>query len=249
MLIGKTAIITGASNGIGRAVSLMLASLGADIVINYFSDDAAAKVIACEAGVLGARTAIIKADVGTMDGVHAVYDTAVRQFSKIDILVNNAGVFIENDFLSLSEKDYDRTQEVITKGTFFLTQLIAKNMIANSIKGRIINISSSATFQIKGMPVDYCIAKSGVNIMTKALAEILGKDGITVNAILPGSIPTKINKWQFDDPVIRQSLIDETALKTLGNTEYIAGAVKYLVSDEAKWTTGAFIEVNGGLVF
>lgn len=85
--------------------------------------------------------------------------------------------------------------------------------------------------------------------MTKALAEALGRHGITVNAILPGSIPTKINRWQFDDPALRQHMIDETALKSLGSADYIAGAIKYLVSDEAEWTTGALIEVNGGLVF
>lgn len=227
----------------------MLASLKANIVVNYLSDDAAAACVAREAESSGAKAVTVRADMGTMEGVHAVYDAAVKAFSRIDILINNAGVFIENDFLSLSEEDYDRTQNVVTKGTFFLTQLVAENMIAHRTEGRIINISSSATIQIKGMPVDYCIAKSGVNIMTKALAEALGRHGITVNAILPGSIPTKINWWQFDNPILRQAMIDETALKSLGSAGYIAGAVRYLVSEEAKWTTGALIEVNGGLVF
>ena len=121
-------------------------------------------------------------------------------------------------------------------------------MVEMGIRGRILNISSGATVKVSGMPVDYCVAKSGINTMTKALADVLGKYGITVNCILPGPIPTKINKWQFDDPEIREQLRTATKLCEFGDTSYIADAVVYFVSDGAKWTTGAMLNVDGGFV-
>ena len=120
------------------------------------------------------------------------------------------------------------------------------DMIAEGIRGRIINTSSSVTKDQKGQPVDYCIAKAGINVMTTALARELGPYGITVNAILPGAIPTKINRWQFADPKLREQFRSGSVLGELGAPEYIAGAVKYFISDEAHWTTGVLLSVDGG---
>jgi NAD(P)-dependent dehydrogenase (short-subunit alcohol dehydrogenase family) len=181
-----------------------------------------------------------------MDDLRRLTETTLNSFGKIDILINNAGVFIENDFFEASEEDYDKTMDVIVKGTFFLTQMVAKSMVERGIRGRIVNISSAATGLVRGMPVDYCAAKSAVNTMTKALSSALGKYGITVNGIAPGPIPTKINKWQFDDPKIRETLREATTLKEFGDTRYIANAVRYFLTEDAKWTTGALLQVDGG---
>ena len=186
------------------------------------------------------------ADTGTQAGVQAVFQAAEANLGTIDILFNNAGVFLDSTFLTATEANLDRTLDVIVKGTFFLTQLVAKHMIEHQIHGRIINTSSSVTKDQAGQPVDYCIAKAGINVLTTALARELGPYGITVNAILPGAIPTKINRWQFADPAIREKFRAGSVLGELGDADYIAGAVKYFISDEARWTTGTLLSVDGG---
>lgn len=119
-------------------------------------------------------------------------------------------------------------------------------MIERQIRGRIINTSSSVTKDQTGQPIDYCIAKAGINVLTTALARELGPYGITVNAILPGAIPTKINSWQFADPATRERFRAGSVLGELGSADYIAGAVQYFISDDARWTTGVLMSVDGG---
>ena len=244
--MARTAIVTGGSNGIGRATVKMLAGEGIDVLFSYYSDEAARDSLLAQTEPLPGRTYAVKADTGTKAGVEAIYEAALAELGHIDILHNNAGVFLESTFLTATEENLDRTFSVITKGTFFLTQLVAKHMIAGGIRGRIINTSSSVTKDQKGQPVDYCIAKAGINVMTTALARELGPYGITVNAILPGAIPTKINSWQFADPKLREQFRGGSVLGELGAPEYIAGAVKYFISDEARWTTGVLLSVDGG---
>lgn len=242
----RKAIITGASNGIGKAIALKLAELGIDVLINYYSDEDSANNVVKRAEEKGVDAYAVKADVGTTNGIKKIFDAALDHFGHIDILVNNAGVFIDSDFLSANEEDFHRTMNVIAKGSYFLTQRVVKSMIEKKIKGRIINISSAATQDFTGTSIDYCMAKAGINIMTRAVAKAVGKYGITCNCIIPGTIPTKINKWQFDDPKIRESLKRRSVLYEFGDTQYIAKAVEYFVSDNAKWTTGAQLNVDGG---
>lgn len=246
MLKGKTAIVTGASNGIGRAVAMMLAGEGADVVINYASDHHAAQSLLDEVRKMDARGLLVQADVGKMEDISRLKKMALEKFEKIDILVNNAGVMFDSTFLTATEEDWDRTMDVNVKGLFFLTQAVAHSMIERRIRGRIINISSIATTMLRGMPVDYCVSKGSVNTITRALSAALGEYGITVNAIMPGPIPTKLNKWQFDDPVMRERFRDWTTLREYGDVRYIAQAVRYFLSDEAQWTTGALLHVDGG---
>ncbi len=246
MLKGKTAIITGASNGIGRAITMMLAAEGADVVINYASDHQAAQSLLDEVRKMDARGLLAQADVGKMEEISGLVKAALEKFEKIDILVNNAGVMFDSAFLTATEEDWDRTMGVNLKGMFFLSQAVAKSMVERRIRGRIVNISSVATTNLRGLPVDYCVSKSAVNTMTRALSAELGQYGITVNAIMPGPIPTKLNKWQFDDPAMRERLRDWTTLKEYGDVRYIAQAVRYFLTEEAKWTTGALLHVDGG---
>ncbi len=242
----RNAIVTGASNGIGKAIAIRLAKLGVNLVVNYYSDDDAAKAVAEEAESFGITTCLVKSDVGTDGGRKLVLEKALKCFNHIDILINNAGVFFQNDIFSITEKDFSRTLDVIIKGSFFLTQDVVKHMVEKKVKGRIINISSSAVESFEGIPTDYSIAKAGINMMTRTAAKDIGKYGITCNAIMPGAIPTKLNKWQFDVPEIKERLRNGSVLREFGDANFIAKAVEYFVSDEAAWTTGAILKVDGG---
>lgn len=244
--MARTAVVTGGSNGIGRAVVLMLAEEGIDVLFSYCTDQAAAEQTAAQARALGVHAGTVRADLGNMQDVQKIYDAALEQLGHVDILVNNAGVFLESKFLDLTEASFDRTMQVIAKGTLFLMQKVARHMIEQGIRGRIINTSSSVTKCQKDQPVDYCMAKAAVNILTQAAAIELGAYGITCNAVLPGAIPTKINRWQFEDPKLRESFRSGSVLHELGDAAYIAGAVRYLISPDACWTTGVLLSVDGG---
>lgn len=242
----RTAIVTGGSNGIGRATVCRLAKLGIDVLFSYYSDETARDSLLSELSAAPGKLYAVKADLGTQQGVEAVYQAALETLGTIDILFNNAGVFLESTFLTATEQNLDRTLDVIVKGTFFLTQKVAQHMIEHGIHGRIVNTSSSVTKDQSGQPVDYCIAKAGINVLTTALARELGPYGITVNAVLPGAVPTKINSWQFADPVVREKFRTGSVLGEFGDADYIAAAVAYFVSDAARWTTGALLSVDGG---
>lgn len=242
----KTILITGGSSGIGRAAALMLAKDGWDIAITCSSStESASEVVKlCEAE--GVKACAIQADIGTMEGIRKTYEEALAFLGHIDVLYNNAGVFIDYDFLDATEEAYDRTMDVNVKGTFFLTQLVARQMVEKGIKGRIINTSSAVVDAPTNTPLDYCTSKGAVESMTKCMAVWLGPHGITVNAVVPCTIPTKLNKWQFDDPVLRENFRKGSVLGELGESEYLAEAVRYLLSENARWTTGTRLVVDGG---
>lgn len=242
----RTAIVTGGSNGIGRATVCRLAKEGIDVLFSYYSDEKARDSLLAELANAPGKVYAVQADVGTQAGVDAIYDAAIKMLGRIDILFNNAGVFLESTFLTATQENLDRTFDVIVRGTFFLTQKVARHMIENGIHGRIVNTSSSVTKDQAGQPVDYCMAKAGINVLTTALARELGPYGITVNAVLPGAVPTKINSWQFADPAVREKFRTGSVLGEFGDADYIAAAVEYFVSDAARWTTGALLSVDGG---
>ena len=244
--MARTAVVTGGSNGIGRAVVLMLASEGIDVLFSYYSDEKARDAVLEQARSQGVRAEAVRADVGTREGVEAVYEAALAHLGHIDILFNNAGVFLDGNLLTTTEAEFDRTMNVIGKGTLFLTQLVAKHMIEQKIRGRIINTSSAVTKCKKDQPVAYAMAKATINALTESAAIELGQYGITCNAILPGAIPTKINSWQFADPVLSESFRAGSVLHELGDAKYIAEAVRYLISPNARWTTGVLLSVDGG---
>ncbi len=242
----QTILITGGSSGIGRATALMLAKDGWDIAISYStSKESADEVVKlCEAE--GVKACAIQADVGTMDGIRKTFDEAMAFLGHIDVLYNNAGVFIDNEFLTATEEAYDKTMDVNVKGTFFLAQLVARQMVEKGIKGRIINTTSAVVDAPTNTPADYCTSKGAVEALTKCMAVWLGPHGITVNAVVPCTIPTKLNKWQFDDPVLRENFRKGSVLGELGESEYVAEAVRYLLSENSRWTTGTRLVIDGG---
>lgn len=242
----KNAVVTGGSNGIGRAAVKMLAQDGINVLFSYRTDEKAKDTLLKEVSTMSGKVYAVKADIGCMKDIQKLYQEACAQFQTIDILFNNAGVFLESTFFTVTEENFDRTVSVIEKGTFFLTQFIVHHMVENKIRGRIVNISSAVTKNQAGQPIDYCMAKAAINVFTTALAKEVGIYGITVNAILPGAIPTNINKWQFSDEKIRESFRLGSVLHELGDTDYIVGALKYFISEEARWTTGVLMSVDGG---
>ena len=224
---------------------MMLAEEGIDFVFSYYSDEKAAREVTEAARDKGINALAVKADSGKMEDIDRLFREAMSFLGHIDILFNNAGVFIDSTFLDATEEAYDRTFNVISKGTFFLTQKVVRQMAEKKIKGRIINTSSAVTKDPTNTPMDYAMAKAGINNFTKGVAAEIGKYGITCNAILPGAIPTKINSWQFADPKLRETFRSGSVLGELGDARYIAGAVRYFIS-EARWTTGMLMSVDGG---
>lgn len=244
MLKGKTALVTGASKGLGQAIAIRLAQEGADIVAQYNSGDMAET----QSAVTRAGSALysFQADLSVSQSVLAFAQSALEAAGKIDILVNNAGVCEFVDFFDVTERNWDFAFDVNIKSMFLLTQKISEHMVKNHIQGRVVNISSVSAYSGSETQVHYCAAKGAVNSFTKAAAVALGKYGITVNAVLPGPIPTKHNSdfLVLDD--VKKSLCERMAMGVYGKPENIADAVCYFASDLAGWTTGSLLTVDGG---
>jgi L-rhamnose 1-dehydrogenase len=243
---GKTALVTGASNGIGKAIALMAAREGANVAINYFSDERGARDTLEQAQRLGAAAILARGDVGIADDAERVIVQSIEAFGKIDFLINNAGIFLDRDFFDISEEVFDRTIRVNLKGCFLMMQKAAKHMVQKGIQGRIVNISSALAVTGCELQPHYAASKAGVNMLTQAGATCLAPYGITVNAIMPGTIETNANKNQLSDPAVAAQILARTPLKSYGTTEHIAAAVRYFLMPDAAWTTGSILRVDGG---
>jgi 3-oxoacyl-[acyl-carrier protein] reductase len=244
-LTGKTALITGASRGIGRAVTLELASKGASIVINYAGNEKAAnevKEIVNER--YGQRAIIVKADVSKPEDVQRMFDEAVTAFGKVDILVNNAGITRDNLTLRMKEEEWDDVIDTNLKSVFLCSQKAIKLMMKEKY-GRIVNISSVVGAMGNPGQLNYVASKSGVIGMTKTLAREVASRNITVNAVAPGFITTDMTDELND--AVREALLNQIPLKSFGTPEDIANAVSFLVCDTGKYITGQTIHVNGGM--
>ena len=240
------ALVTGASNGIGKAIALMLAREGADVAIHYHSDTCAAQDTLEKAKAYGVKAQLLRGDIGCSADVERIVEETMAAFGHIDFLVNNGGVFLDRDFFDITEDIFDRTISVNLKGCFLMMQKVAAHMVRQGVKGRIVNISSAlATTGCEGQP-HYAASKAGVNMLTQAGATCLAPYGITVNAIMPGTIETNANKNQLSDPAVAAQILTRTPLKSYGSTEHIAEAVKYFLAPGAEWTTGSILRVDGG---
>lgn len=237
------AIVTGGASGIGRAICLALAREGADILVAD-RQDATETVRAVQA--LGRQAVSVTTDVTARDQVKAMVQRAVQEFGRIDILVNNAGIAIRKPFFETTEADWDRQMNVNAKGVFLASQEVARIM-RHQGGGRIINISSISVDRASTDLSAYCASKSPVSTLTLCLALELAEYGISVNAVLPGTTETTLNReWFKADPALRQAIIEGTPLKRLGQPEDIANAVVFLASEEANYITGALLRVDGG---
>ncbi len=243
-LAGKTAVVTGGSRGIGRAVCLELARHGANVVLCYAGNEAAANetVAACEA--LGAKALAVQCDVSDAAQVQALMDAAAKAFGAIHILVNNAGITRDGLLMTMKEADFDAVLAANLKGTFLCMKAVSRPMMKQRY-GRIVNLSSVVGLRGNAGQVNYAASKAGVIGMTKSLAKELASRGVTVNAVAPGFIETDMTAAMPE--AAKTATLSAIPMSRLGAPEDVARAVAFLASDEAAYITGQVLAVDGGM--
>ncbi|MGL5793955.1 MAG: SDR family NAD(P)-dependent oxidoreductase [Xenococcaceae cyanobacterium] len=245
----KVALVTGSGQGIGAAIALRLASLGAKVIINYRSSFEEAKEVLDKVEAAGGRGHIVKADVSKIEEINNLVRESINHFGKIDVLVNNAGIEKRADFWDVTEEDYDKVIDINLKGVFFTTQAVVKHLKETKRSGRIINISSVHEELPFPHFTAYCVSKGGLKMMMRNLAVELGSLGITINNVAPGAIATPINQSLLNNPEQLQKVTQNIPLGRLGKPEDVAGMVAFLSSDEANYITGSTFYVDGGLLW
>lgn len=245
MLKGKCALVTGASRGIGKAIALKLASLGANLVLNYRSSEIEALEVEKQVKDMGVDAISIKGDISNLMDVENLVSSAKEKFGSIDIMVNNAGITKDALILRMKEEDFDTVIDVNLKGVFNCLKTITPIMIRQR-HGKIINLSSVVGISGNAGQVNYSASKAGVIGMTKSLAKEVGSRGINVNAVAPGFIETDMTGVlgeKYKDEIKRN-----IPLKKLGNPEDVANVVAFLASKDSDYITGQVIHVDGGML-
>lgn len=241
---GKTAIVTGASRGIGRAVALALAEEGANVVINYAGNEGAASETAALCQEHGVQTLVVRGDVASSEDCTRLVEEAVKTFGTVDILVNNAGITRDNVLMRMSDKEFDQVIATNLRGTYLMMKAVSRTMMKKR-HGRIVNMASVVGLMGNAGQVNYAASKAGVIGMTKSFAREIAARGITVNAVAPGFIATDMTA---NLPEAAASAISASIPKgTLGSPEDVANAVKFLASDQSGYITGQVICVDGGM--
>ena len=245
-LTGKTALVTGSSRGLGRAIALALAGQGADVAINYRGNEAAADEVAQQIIGLGRRALTIQGDTSEgRESCEAMVKEALDGLGSIDILVNNAGITRDNLIMRMDADEWDAVIDTNLSGPFWMTRAVARPML-KARAGRIINMSSAAGRMGNAGQANYAAAKAGLIGLTKTTARELASRGITCNAIAPGLITTDLTA---DLPeAATEALKGMTPLGYIGTVDDVAAAAVYLASDEARYVTGQVLGVDGGIV-
>jgi L-rhamnose 1-dehydrogenase len=247
LLKGKVALVTGASAGIGRAVAIGAAKQGADVAINYNSDDAGAASCVAEIEALGRRAISVKGDVADAQTAGHFVATATNVLGGVDIFVNNAGICPFHAFLDMPVETVERTFRVNLHGAYFMVQAAANQMVAQGRGGAIIAVSSISALVGGEYQTHYTPTKAGVHSLMQSAAVALGRHGIRCNSVLPGTILTDINKDDLADPAKRVYMEGRVPLGRLGQPEDLVGPVVFLASDLANYVTGAALLVDGGM--
>jgi 3-oxoacyl-[acyl-carrier protein] reductase len=244
MLKGQVALVTGASRGIGRAIALSLAEAGADVVVNYAGNEAAADEVVAVIESMGRKAFKIRANVAIMAEAEEMIKQSLEAFGKIDILVNNAGITRDNLIMRMKEEEFDDVIQTNLKGVFNCVKAITRPMMKQRY-GRIINISS--VVGVLGNPgqINYVAAKAGVIGLTKAAARELASRNITVNAVAPGFIETDMTDKLPED--MKAQMLGQIPLAKLGKPEEVAKVVRFLASGDSSYMTGQTIHVDGGM--
>lgn len=242
-LEGKVALVTGAAQGIGKAVALLLARNGADIVVSDINLEKAGET-AREIEATGRRAMPIKVDVANSGDVERMVQTIMEQFGQIDILINNAGIARDKLILRMTEEDWDAVLDINLKGTFNCTKAVVKHM-SKQRSGKIVNIASVVGEMGNAGQANYSASKAGVIGFTKTIAREFAQRGINVNAIAPGYIQTPMTEALPEKA--KDELKRMIPMERLGQPEDVAGAVLFLVSEAASYITGHVLNVNGGI--
>jgi 3-oxoacyl-[acyl-carrier protein] reductase len=244
-LTERTALITGGSRGIGRAIAIRLASQGADVAFTYRGNEAAARETVATIEGLGRKAIAIQANATDPDAAETVVKQVVDTFGKVDILVNNAGITRDDLIMRMSVDAFREVLETNLFGAFYMTKAVTRPML-KARAGRIVNITSVSGQAGQTGQANYSSAKAGLIGLTKATARELASRSITCNAVAPGFVSTELTK---DLPeALQAELIARTPLGRFGTTEEIASAVAFLASDDAAFITGQVLAVDGGLV-
>jgi acetoacetyl-CoA reductase len=240
----QVAIVTGASRGIGRAVAKELAAYGANVVVNYFQSEAAAREVVAEINKAGPGRAIaIRAGVAHPDDVQTMVDQTIKEFGRIDILVNNAGVNRDRTLRRMSHQEWEEVINTDLNSAFYCTSAVIPHMIERNY-GRIINMSSIIGQMGNIGQANYAAAKAGLIAFTKSAAQELARYNITVNAMCPGFVETDMLAGVPEEP--KKALLARIPLGRFGQPEEVAAFVRFLVT-EGDWITGQQFNINGGM--
>jgi 3-oxoacyl-[acyl-carrier protein] reductase len=244
-LKGRTALVTGGSRGIGRAIALALAEEGADVAINYVSSEGPARAVVESIGKMGRRSVLAQADVGDYPDTYRMAQDVLKEFGHLDILVNNAGINSDKTFVKMDHASWRKVLSINLDGVFNCTKVFIDQMLRQNY-GRVVNITS-VIGQIGNFgQANYAASKAGVAAFTKSLAKELAGKGVTVNAVAPGFIETEMVEGIPEK--VRDKLLSQIPLKRFGTAAEVARCVVYMVSADGDYITGAELSINGGLL-
>lgn len=241
---GKTAIVTGGSRGIGRAICVELAKGGANLVINFAGNQQAAEETAALCKAQGVSAVTVQGDVAEMEICETLVKTALASFGRVDILVNNAGITRDNLLMRMSEEDFEAVIRTNLRGSFLMMKAVSRQMMKQRY-GRIVNLSSVVGLSGNAGQVNYAASKAGVIGMTKSFAKEVASRGITVNALAPGFIETDMTAKMPEAAVSAVSA--SIPAGRMGTPQDVAAAAAFLASEKAAYVTGQVLSVDGGM--
>jgi 3-oxoacyl-[acyl-carrier protein] reductase len=243
-LNGRTALVTGASRGIGRAIALSMAQEGADVAVNYVSNEGAAKEVVERIHAMGRKSMLAQADVADYPDTYRMAQEVLKQFGHLDILINNAGINSDKTFVKMDHASWRKVLAINLDGVFNCTKVFIDQMLQQGW-GRVVNITS-VIGQIGNFgQANYAASKAGVAAMTKSLAKELAAKGITINAVAPGFIETEMVSGIPEK--VQQKLLSQIPMGRFGKADEVSRACVYLCSSDGDYITGAELSINGGL--
>lgn len=243
--MGNVAVITGGTRGIGKQIALELAQNGYDIATNYRTENDDLKDLVNQVEKIGVKINTYKCDISNFENTEEFIKNVITDFGKIDVLVNNAGITKDGLLMRMKKEDFEDVIDVNLVGTFNITRNAIPYMI-KAKQGRIINISSVVGVSGNGGQTNYSASKAGIIGFTKSLAKEVASRNITVNAVAPGFIQTKMTDVLKDE--VKDEIMKQIPLKRFGTTEDVTNVVKFLTSDESSYITGQVINIDGGML-